>query len=105
MKEVKTLDYYEGYCKAMRDLHSALRKWEPRFKADRKRNNVKNVIWLLECLLSVPDTFAAYVDETPIYYREVGKKTTGVLHSRRMADHQQAILKNHCRKEKMLCQK
>lgn len=56
------------------DIHSLLSKWEPSFRADRKRNNVKNVIWLFEAILDDPDTFAAYGTETPIYYREDGKR-------------------------------
>lgn len=56
------------------DIHSLLSKWEPSFRADRKRNNVKNVIWLLEALLDDTDTFADYTTETPIYYRNDGKQ-------------------------------
>lgn len=65
---MKTLEYSTGYRKALMDLHTALSKWEPGFRSGR-RNNVKNVVSLLECILDNPDTFAAFVDETPICFR------------------------------------
>lgn len=74
MKTIESIEYCEGYRKALMDLHVSLSKWGPAFRADRKRNNVKNVVWLLECLLNSPDTFAAYGPETPIYFREAGKR-------------------------------
>lgn len=68
------LVYQEGYRKALMDLHEALSKWEPAFRSDRKRNNVKNVIWLLDGILEAPDIFAEFIDETPVYFEDAGKK-------------------------------
>ena len=56
------------------DLHVLLSKWEPSFRADRRRNNVRNVIWLLECLLDNVDAFASYVEHIPVYHRQQGKQ-------------------------------
>lgn len=66
--------FYEGYCKALRDLHIYLNQSQSSFRADRKRNNVKNMIWLLECILENVDAFARYGADLPIYFREAGKR-------------------------------
>ena len=72
-QRLKTINYDSGYYKALMDLHSLFSKFEPAFRADRKRNNIKNAVWLLECILDNPDIFAAFGTETPIYHKQDGK--------------------------------
>lgn len=66
--------YREGYNRALVDLRDWLHKSLGAWKSDRKRNNVQNIIWLLEGILEDVDTFAAYGDQTPIDYRVAGKR-------------------------------
>lgn len=70
----KSVVYEEGYRKALMDVYVYFQKWEPQFRSDRKRNNVKNVVWLLECLLENVPVFARFGSETPIHFQNDGKK-------------------------------
>lgn len=62
------LQYSEGYFAGIMHFRDFLKGAQMDFKADRKRNNVANIIWLLDCVLENIDIFAQYGKDTPIHF-------------------------------------
>lgn len=66
------LDYDAGYQKALMDFRSLLSTSTSSFRSDRKRNNVQNVVWMLDCLITDYGKLATYGDEIALHFREKG---------------------------------
>lgn len=68
MSNKANLLYREGYIAAFRDFKEHLEYSFSGFKSDRKRNNIQNVIWLIDGILENVDVFQQYGRDTPIYF-------------------------------------
>lgn len=73
--------YEEGYRKGLMDFANWLHSAKASFKSDRKRNNVQNIIWLLDCILSDLGKFMRFGTETTIHFRYEGKNTVYFIQS------------------------
>lgn len=73
MTKIETVDYYEGYRKALIDFHKWLTVGESGLISARL-NHAKGILGSLACILENQDTFMQQQESFTVYFIRDGKK-------------------------------